>query len=246
MKRLILIVLAISLLIPGISSAKRVKYEVVEVKKGGTIKGKVKAARKVSDPVLRPDTDVEFCGKTQPALMYQLSPALEVKNVLVIVEDVKKGAAPPKKDLVIDNKECYFEPLVGISYVGSKFVFKNSDPVLHNTNLGLLKKKRGKVRRKTLYNLAFPPEKKVTVKKPVRVSGMIDVKCDAHSWMRAYIYASRHPYVAVTDANGNFEIKNLLPGKYTVLFWHEGFGELRKKVEVKAGKVTEVNVTMKK
>jgi hypothetical protein len=246
MRRFALIILILSLLVPGISFAKRVKYEIVEVKNGGTIKGKVKAVTKVDDPILRIDKDTDFCGTSQKALMYLLSPSLEVKNVLVIVEDVTKGEAPPKIDLVIDNKKCYFEPLVGIAYVGSKFVMKNSDPILHNTNLGLIKKKRGKIRRRTLYNLAFPPEKKLLIKKPVRIDGLIDVHCDAHPWMRAHIYSSRHPYVAITDANGNFEIKDLLPGKYTVLFWHEGFKEVRKKVKVEAGKVTELNVTLKR
>jgi hypothetical protein len=53
-------------------------------------------------------------------------------------------------------------------------------------------------------------------------------------------------YVAITDANGNYEIKDLLPGKYTVRFWHEGFEEISLEVEVKAGEVSETNVTFDK
>jgi uncharacterized membrane protein len=64
--------------------------------------------------------------------------------------------------------------------------------------------------------------------------------------MRAYVYSSRHPYVAITDANGNYEIKDLLPGKYTVRFWHEGFEENSREVEVKTGEVSETNVTFDK
>jgi hypothetical protein len=64
--------------------------------------------------------------------------------------------------------------------------------------------------------------------------------------MRAYVYSSRHPYVAITDAKGNFEIKDLLPGKYTVRFWHEGFDEVVKEIEVKGGKVSELNASFTK
>ncbi len=242
MKKLVVFVMAVSLLIPGLTFAKKkVKYKVVEVKNGGSIKGKVKAAKKVDDLNIRIDQDVDFCGKSQTAFKYLLSPSLEVKNVLVFVENVKEGKAAPKGDLVIDNKKCRFEPLIGIAYKGSKFVIKNSDPILHNTNLGLLKKNK----RRTVYNLALPMKDQV-IKKKNKVAGLIHVKCDAHPWMRAYLYSSRHPYVAITDANGNFEIKDLLPGKYTVKFWHEGFDVAEKEVKVEAGAASELNVTLKR
>ncbi len=252
MKKIIMFVIFVALLVPSISFAKRVRYQVVEVKNGGTIKGKVKTSVKVKDPVLpiniKPkkdpkETELErnTCGKSQQAFMYVVSPANEVKNVLVIVENVKKGKAVPKKELVIDNRRCRYDPLVGIAYVRSKYIIKNSDPIFHNTSLGLMLKNK----RRTVYNLALP-RKDQAIKKPVRVAGLQNVKCDAHPWMRAYVYASRHPYVAITDEKGNFEIKDLLPGKYTVRFWHEGFEEITKVIEVKAGKVTETEIVFKK
>ena len=64
--------------------------------------------------------------------------------------------------------------------------------------------------------------------------------------MRAYVYSSKHPYVTVTDEKGGFEIKDLLPGKYKVRFWHEGFEEVVKEVEVKANGVSDLNVTFTK
>ena len=253
MKKIVVFVVAVSLLIPGLSFAKKADYEVVEVKDGGTIKGTVKAAEKVKDPLIpikvKPkenpkETEIEkqTCGDSQQAMMYVLSPSNEVKNVLVIVEDVEKGKAAPKKDSVINNLKCRFEPLVGISYVASNYVIKNSDPLLHNTSLGKILE--GGVRR-AVYNLALPYKDQV-IEKPNRVAGLLDVKCDAHYWMRAYVYSSKHPYVTVTDEKGGFEIKDLLPGKYKVRFWHEGFEEVVKEVEVKANGVSDLNVTFTK
>jgi len=253
MKKLIAILMAVGLLIPLSAGAKRTKYRVIEVTNGGIIKGVVRATKKVPDPVLpievkpKPDPketaiEKETCGSSQPAGMYVFSPDLGVKNVLVIVEGIKEGKAAPRKDIVINNRKCRFEPLVGITYVKSKFIIKNSDPIFHNTSLGKLLKNN---RRRVVYNLALPRQGQV-IKKPVRVPGLIDVKCDAHPWMRAYIYASRHPYVAITDGNGRFEIRDLPPGKYRVRFWHEGFEEVVKEIEVKAGGSTEVSVTFTK
>lgn len=250
MKRFLLFLMVVSLLIPGLSFAQSVKYQVVEVKNGGAIKGKVISAKKVNDPVIpikvKPkespqETELEkkTCGASQQAMMYVISTSNEVKNVLVIVEGVEKGKAVPKKDLVIDNKGCMFEPLVGISYVTSNYVIKNSDPIFHNTSLGVMLE--GGLRR-SVYNLALPYKDQV-IEKPNRVVGPTDIKCDAHPWMRAYVYSSRHPYVAITDEKGNYEIKDLLPGKYRVRFWHEGFKEIVNEVEVKAGEVSNLNIT---
>jgi hypothetical protein len=55
------------------------------------------------------------------------------------------------------------------------------------------------------------------------------------------------PFLPQGDRDcGNYEIKDLLPGKYKVRFWHEGFEEVVKKVEIKTGKASYLNVTFKK
>jgi hypothetical protein len=75
---------------------------------------------------------------------------------------------------------------------------------------------------------------------------LIQVKCDAHPWMRATIYSSRHPYVTISDAEGNFEIKDIPSGTYKVRFWHEGFEEVVKEIEVKGGVVSDPEVVFTK
>ena len=49
-----------------------------------------------------------------------------------------------------------------------------------------------------------------------------------HPWMRAWIYVSPHPYVALTDDKGFFHILNVPAGRYTVRAWHEGWKEKRR------------------
>jgi len=253
MKKLLVFMVVAALIIPSLSFAREAKYKAIEVTNGGTIKGKITSSEKVADPVIpinvKPkenpaETELEkkTCGSSQQAMMYVLSSSNEVKNAFVIVEDIKEGKAALKKDVILDNNHCKFEPLVSIAYVSSNFEVKNSDPVLHNTNLG--KEARAGVRQ-AVYNLALPFKDQV-IKKPNRSAGFINVKCDAHPWMRAYIYSSRHPYAAITDASGSFEIKDLPPGKYKVKIWHEGFEDIVKDVEVKAGSTSDLNATFTK
>lgn len=245
MKRWLLLILVLTLILPASAFAKRKSYEVVDVVDGGSIVGTIKAAEKVADPVAKIETTVpeeqKLCGSEFKMNKYVISADLGVKNVIVALQKVTKGKAMPKQDLLLDNKNCQFHPLVGVAYRGSQFVIHNADPIFHNTSLGLIMKDK----RSTVYNLALPTQD-ATIKKPVRRTGMHSVKCDSHKWMRAYVYAARNPYVAVTDANGKFEIADILPGKYEVMVWHEGFGEVVKTVEVKPGQATTMDHTFAK
>jgi hypothetical protein len=42
--------------------------------------------------------------------------------------------------------------------------------------------------------------------------------------MDGYVRVFDHPYFAVTDADGKFEIKNAPVGKYRIVYWHEAVG----------------------
>jgi hypothetical protein len=242
MKKWLLLALVFIFILPSSAFAKRKKYEVVEVTDSGSIVGTIKAAEMVADPTKEIKTDIpdeiKLCGTEFKMNKFVISPDLGIKNVFVALQDVTKGKAMPKEDLHIDLKNCQFHPLAAVAYKGAQIVVNNSDPIFHNISLGLMMKSR----RSTVYNLALPNQN-MKIKKPIRRTGMYNVKCDAHKWMRAYVFAARNPYVALTDENGKFEITDILPGKYTVLVWHEGFGEVKKTIEVKAGKATALDHT---
>lgn len=247
MKKIVLGIIVFALIVPtSVFAKKRAKrYEVVDVTGGGSIVGTVKASEMIADPVMKVETvkpdEVELCGTDFQMGKYVIGADLGMKNVIVSVTDVKKGKAMSTENLVVDNQRCQFVPLVGIAYKKAKYIIKNSDPIFHNTSIGLMLK--GK--RSTVYNLALPNQNQV-IEKPVKRTGMQNVKCDSHPWMRAYIYAAKNPYVALTGADGSFEIKDLLPGTYKVMVWHEGFGKEMKEVEVKAGEATTLNHTFAK
>ena len=62
-------------------------------------------------------------------------------------------------------------------------------------------------------------------------SDPLQVKCDIHSWMVSYHLVLDHPFMAVTDANGEFRIDGLPAGQYDFRIWHETGGLLNKGFE---------------
>ena len=46
----------------------------------------------------------------------------------------------------------------------------------------------------------------------------VQLGCDIHPWMRGWIYVFEHPYFAVTDERGRFQIGGVPPGQYQLEF----------------------------
>ena len=141
-----------------------------------------------------------------------------------------------KAKFVIDQKNLAFIPSVLPIPVGSTVLFPNNDKVDHNVfSMSRTKK----------FNLGSykPGESKTVVfDKP----GIVELRCDVHAEMAAYILVMKNPYFAVTDRQGNFEIPDrrylqqaglegiadLPPGKYAVKTRHEKLKTQKKSVVV--------------
>jgi hypothetical protein len=97
---------------------------------------------------------------------------------------------------------------------GQPVTFRNSDKMMHNINGTAAFANKG-------FNFAQLPGSKdnVTFTSP---EAMITIRCNVHPFMAMHIGVMDHPFFAVTDAAGKFEIKNLPPGTYTLRVWHEG------------------------
>lgn len=191
-------------------------YEVIAVTDKGAIKGTVKWSGDLpATPELPVNKDNDACGKSRPNPRLVVDSASKgVSNTVVYLENITKGADLTPKDGVIDQKACEYIPHVQIVPRGSSIKALNSDPILHNVHSYLGED--------SVFNIAMPIQGQET-KKPLKKSGIVSLKCDAgHTWMSGYIVVADHPYYALTDAQGNFTIDNIPPGKYTLKLWHEG------------------------
>jgi plastocyanin len=149
-------------------------------------------------------------------------------NVIVSLDNPPAGNySAPSEPVVLDQQGCRYDPHVMGIMVGQEFKILNSDGLLHNVH-SLSKDNKS-------FNMAMPASRKEAVRefsKPERFS----IKCDVHPWMKAWVQVFEHPFFAVSDANGNFEIENVPAGTYEVTAWHESkrLGEKTASVTVAA------------
>ncbi len=168
-----------------------------------------------------------------------VNPNGTLANVFVYVKTGLEGKQfeVPATPVTIDQNGCWFRPRVLGIQTGQALKVTNSDPVTHNIH------PLAQINREWNHSQGQgdPPLARKFTKPEV----MIRVKCNIHSWMRAYIGVLEHPYFAVTGADGSFEIPNLPPGDYTLEAWHETLGTQQQKITVSpSGKITS-NFTFK-
>jgi carboxypeptidase family protein len=61
---------------------------------------------------------------------------------------------------------------------------------------------------------------------------VVSFVCDLHPWERAWVGVSEHPFFAVTNEKGDYELPSLPPGRYTVAAWHERYASASRQIEV--------------
>ncbi len=169
--------------------------------------------------------DKEVCGKSE---IYDESlvvgPDKGLKNAVVTVVGAKGGKFASQKG-ELDQKGCQYTPHVVVVPTTGQLDILNSDGVLHNIHTHSTANPE--------FNKAQPKFKKVMTEKFTKPE-IIKATCDAHAWMSGWIVVTDHPFVAVTDDKGNFAIKDIPPGKYTVEIWQETLGKQVKEVNIKA------------
>jgi plastocyanin len=206
------------------------KYaELDSVPNAGVIKGTVTYTGSNKAPKLEITKDTAVCTHGgQPDGSLEVADG-KLKNAVVAITDpIAQGKKWEIEKISVDNKECAFVPRVQIGREGGKVEATNSDQLLHNVNMQV--KEGGK----TLANVALPAPG-IKQSKELKEAGLIEVKCDVHAWMHAWIYVSPHPYAAVTKEDGTFEMTDVPPGEYNAKVWHESLGEGTAKVKVDPG-----------
>lgn len=167
-----------------------------------------------------------------------------VANAPAVPGDLTKG------NYVMDQQNLTFIPHVLPVPVGATVHFPNNDKVDHNVfSLSQAKK----------FNMgSYKPGQgiKVTFDQP----GVVELRCDVHQEMSAYILVLKTPYFAVTDAQGRFSIPDaaywrsvgmegvpdLPAGKYLLKTWHEKLSGARVEVEAPASGEAQVELTPKR
>lgn len=162
------------------------------------------------------------------------------ENIAVYVDSVPgKTFAPPEQHVVVDQAHLAFAPHVLVVMLGTTVEFKNQDTVGHNVYWPAVNHNR-----KLAHNMGTWPQ---GLSKPFTFTELGDVPllCNVHPEMSGYIFVVPTPYFAVTDKEGNFTIRNVPPGQYTLKTGSESAKSATQAVTVGSGAVS-VNLTVTK
>jgi len=151
-----------------------------------------------------------------------------MKGRSVVYVDTMAGKTfpAPKEHPVMDQKGLLFSPHIMAVQQATTVEFLNSDNVQHNVFWSSIggDKKAG-------HNMGTWPKgekRPFTFDKP----GVVPLLCNVHPEMAGYIIVSPTPYFAETDDSGNYTIKDVPDGSYTLVVWHEGAKGQTKPVSV--------------
>ena len=166
------------------------------------------------------------------------TPTRRCEWVLVYVKEGVKGTYPaPTEPVTLDQHGCQYRPHVFGIQAGQPLKVFNSDGTLHNIHA--LPKKNAE------FNIGQPFKGMETIKKFENTEVPVRFKCDVHKWMGAYTGVFNHPFFAVTNDQGTFEIKNLPPGNYVIEAWHEKYGTQTQNVTVTGSEPKTVDFNFK-
>jgi plastocyanin len=155
-------------------------------------------------------------------------------GAVVTLEAPGLKLSPPAEPAKIDQKGFRFLPHVTVVQTGTTVRFLNNDPEPHNVY-----SPEGR------YNLGTWPTGE-TRDHVFRKSGIYTQLCNIHPDMLAYVVVVDTPHFAVTDEAGNYVIRNVPAGKYTLVAWHERKDGLEREVTLETGKPLRLDLLLEK
>jgi len=173
-------------------------------------------------PITARRPSAAYPTRTVPAPV--LAPVSELRHVVVYLRNAQPQAVSPMR-VAIRQRDESFAPRVVAVTVGSEVEFPNDDPIYHNVfslsrakNFNLGRYARGDTRR-------------VRFDKP----GIVKVFCEIHSHMSATVMVLDHPWFAVPDEQGRFELPAVPAGSREITAWHERLGDTTLRVRIESG-----------
>jgi plastocyanin len=145
----------------------------------------------------------------------------KLANVYVYIKAGAPASSAPAgtPPVILDQHGCRYIPHVIAVQQGGSVQFRNSDPTMHNIHAVPT------VAGNAVVDVSQGPMGPAQTRPFNAPELMLPVRCNNHPWMSAFINVAPNPYFEVTSGDGEFTIRNLPPGTYTLAAVHEKLGE---------------------
>ena len=144
---------------------------------------------------------------------------------------------PPSDPVVLTQRGCLFEPHIVGAQVGQPIQISNSDPCAHNVH--------ATPRRNPGFNVTQAARGAQDLFRFDQAEVLLPIKCDIHGWMTTYVGVVSHPFFAISDDSGAFQLPALPAGQYTVEATHEVLGSQRRKLTIAEDATISVEFTFR-
>jgi hypothetical protein len=141
----------------------------------------------------------------------------------------------PDSEVVLEHKACRYSPHVLGMRVRQRLSLVNNDPIVHNTHPTPKSNQE--------WNMSQAAGSAPLVETFARPELFIPFKDNQHPWEKAYVSVLNHPFFAVSDQQGNYEIRGLPVGTYKLVVWQEVLGEQEIEITLIPGETRRVDFT---
>jgi hypothetical protein len=200
--------------VPPSTPATSAGYRVVEDLRVGSVSGTVRWRGEVPRPVeVEVRTHRDACGEVRRIPSAVVGPRGGVAGAVVMLEGVREGRLPLGGEVRFILSGCELSPRVAVASVGALLRFENQEALLHNIRISS--------GRETWLDVGLP-QRGSTTETTARPGIHRIVDDAAHPWIESWLYVADHPYIAVTGADGRFQLPRVPVGSYQLRVWHPG------------------------
>lgn len=212
----------------------RLAYREGPVENGGTLTGTVRFEDRVPRPDLVPVTNGGAVSWPEEGL--RAPHEGKVQHAAVAIEGILQGKGCTDLQPTLVRDAGRFVPHVQGARQGSSLRIINRDTVQHD--IRVIQGGPG------IYSISlFPCGRGQSVFHVLPRVGFVEVVCDGHDRVNAWVVVLENPYFAITDEEGSYIITDIPPGTYQVTAWHAKLGIHQVRVEITSRGVAELDLT---
>jgi len=158
----------------------------------------------------------------------------------LLSENASNSSSEPMSYVQIDQIDKEFVPSVTTLVAGGSASFPNSDDILHHVYSFSTAK--------TFDTPLYGSDASSQYRELFDVPGVVEIGCNIHDWMLAYIYVGESKLMAISGDDGVAMLENIPAGEYRLRVWHSRLDApqnfLERDIVIEAGGSAELEMTL--